>query len=96
MVTNKTSTYAIVYGTKDNRKRWVSPFRGIAHDWVDCGEALEDWLKLWTWRWNVPLDGEGQIRRKTFFNPLGQPLYDADDYETLPEWDKALHLRVAA
>ena len=90
MVTKQLSTSS-VYGTKDILEVRISPLRVITHGWVDCIESFRDWQRLRPWKfwlWGQPLEDHKQIEQKTLFNLLGQPLADADDYNT--PWDDYL------
>ena len=85
MVTKQLSTSS-VYGTKDILEVRISPLRVITHGWVDCIESFRDWQRLRPW--SCRCIDQQPILQKTLFNLLGQPLSDADDYNT--PWDDYL------
>ena len=85
MVTKQLST-SPVYGTKDILEVRISPLRVITHGWVDCIESFRDWQRLRPW--GCRCIDQQPILQKTLFNLLGQPLANADDYNT--PWDDYL------
>ncbi|MEM1241697.1 MAG: hypothetical protein AAGI45_17835 [Cyanobacteria bacterium P01_H01_bin.26] len=83
MVTKHTSTISLVYGTKDKSPRGATPLAKMLLGFRDSFESFRDWQRLRPWSRRYV--DEQPIIRQTFFNLLGKPLCDADDYSA--PWD---------